>query len=105
MDKAELERVLERHWKELRERANVINVGVGTKIVGGKDTGKPCITVFVRKKIPRSYLARKALIPGEVEGVPTDVVELSTEDYELGETEVSRRPPSEQRRIAGGVRR
>jgi len=106
MDKAELERVLERHWKELLEYPNVLSVSIGRKWVNGEETDQEAIVVYVKRKIvPKELLAPRHIIPGTVEGVPTDVVELSPEDYELGDTEVSRRPPSTQRKMAGGVRR
>jgi len=104
MDKSSSEEILERHEKELR-KPRVLNLAVSTKFVDGEDTGRECITAYVSEKIPRNLLAPEEIIPSEIEGVPTDVVELGAKDYELGDTEVSRRPPRAQRRIAGGVRR
>ena len=100
----DVEQVLERRFAELRGLPNVLNVSAGTKIVGGKDTGKPCITIYVSKKVDARMLNLSEMAPLTVEGVATDVVELSA-DYELGDTGVSRKPPSVQRRIAGGVKR
>ena len=99
-----VDEVLEKRFKELRGLPNVLNVAAGTKIVGGEDTGKPCITLFVSRKVEARTLNLGEMAPLTVEGVPTDVVELKA-DYELGDTGVSRKPPSVQRRIAGGVKR
>ena len=100
----DVEQVLERRFKELRGLPNVLNVAAGTKIVGGKDTGKPCITLFVSRKVEARMLNLGEMVPLTVEGVATDVIELKA-DYELGDTGVSRKPPHVQRRVAGGVKR
>lgn len=94
---------------------HALNAGIGTKWTGGIDTGLPCITLFVDEKVPKDPEEAKKLgleplkpehiAPQKIEGVPVDVVELSTEDYKLGVTEPSRRSPKIQRRIAGGIRK
>lgn len=100
----DVEQVLERRFAELRGLPNVLNVTAGTKIVGGKDTGEPCIVVYVARKVEPRMLSAGEMVPLTVEGVPTDVVELRA-DYMLGDTGVSRKSPNVQRRIAGGVKR
>lgn len=97
--------VLEKHWQELRGYPNVLSVGLSKKFVRGKDTGRDSITVFVSAKKPKKLLSKKDILPKELDGVPLDVVELSTADYALGDTAPSRLPPSIQRRLAGGVKR
>jgi hypothetical protein len=62
--------------KVLKKKLNVNGVAVGRKIVNGKDTGELCVTVLVTKKIAQSQLLRKDLIPGTVDGIPTDVKEV-----------------------------
>ena len=44
-------------------------------------------------------------IPKEICGMSTDVVELSTQDFELGTTSVSNESPTEQKRKASGVKK
>jgi hypothetical protein len=97
--------VLEGNWKNLLKYPNVLNTGIGTKIIGGIDTKIPCITIYVKKKVHEKLLATTDLLPKKLESIPIDVVELNTEDWVLGDTEVSQRPPATQRRIAGGVRK
>lgn len=105
-DSDERRTVLIRNYSMLRRRyPKVLSFNVGTKWVGGVDTGRPCITVFVSKKIPKSYLSSDELLPSEVDGIPVDVIELSSEDYRLGETGIGRKNPELQRRIAGGVKK
>ena len=99
-----VEEVLRRRFRSLRGLPNVLNVSIGTKIVDGVDTGEPCIVVYVSRKLRAELLELGELVPSEVDGVCTDVVELAA-DYELGDTGVSRKPPEVQRRLAGGVKR
>ena len=99
-----VDEVLKRSYGELRGLPNVLNVAVGSKIVDGEDTGKPCIVIYVSKKVKPRMLSASEVVPVKLEGVCTDVVELKA-DYTLGDTGVSRKSPEAQRRIAGGVKR
>jgi hypothetical protein len=54
----------------------VHGVGVGGKIVGGKDTGELAVAVFVVEKRRREELPEGELVPSEIDGVKTDVVEM-----------------------------
>lgn len=105
MAKKESEHVISKkiNWKELRKYPNILNMGISTKFVDGKDTGVECITFYVSKKLKTSLLSPDETVPSEVEGIPTDVVELSA-DYEIGETGISKKHPDIQRRLAGGVK-
>ena len=95
---------LKKRFKELRNLPNVLNVAPGTKIVNKLDTGKPCITVYVIRKLEPKILSSEETVPPTVNGIATDVIELKA-DYTLGDTGVSRKLPEIQRRIAGGVKR
>ncbi|MEZ4416085.1 MAG: hypothetical protein R3E10_10020 [Gemmatimonadota bacterium] len=55
-------------------RPGVTGVDVGTKIKDGKDTGVPSIIVYVAEK---KDVPVKQRIPAEVDGVPTDVIQLT----------------------------
>jgi len=61
--------------RKLLKKQNVIGVGYGNKNTGGVDTDEPCISVLVEKKLPKSELRKSALIPDEIDGVKTDVIE------------------------------
>src|ERR1700733_581036 len=54
----------------------VHSVGVGFKVVGGKKTDELAITVFVDKKKKPGELAQHEIIPSEIDGVKTDVVQM-----------------------------
>lgn len=51
-------------------------VGVGGKIVGGRSTAEPAIMVFLTEKKGLADLAPHEVVPADIEGVKTDVVEL-----------------------------
>jgi hypothetical protein len=52
---------------------NVVAVGIGPKMVGGRATGEPAIRVFVRRKLPADQVPADELIPPTIDGVLTDV--------------------------------
>lgn len=55
---------------------NVVGVGKGHKHIGGESTGRPSLTVLVRKKLPRDELAAYEVVPGSIEDADTDVIEV-----------------------------
>ena len=50
-------------------------VAIGPKVVGGQLTAEPVIAVFVTKKKPLAEISPAEVIPAEIEGIKTDVVE------------------------------
>lgn len=58
------------------QKPNVVGVGVGFKSVNGQRTGEYSVVVLVRQKLPIAGLHPQALIPSELNGVPTDVVQV-----------------------------
>ncbi|HEV7509950.1 MAG TPA: hypothetical protein VGS07_34075 [Thermoanaerobaculia bacterium] len=50
-------------------------VGLGAKYAGGQRTREPAIMVFVEKKKPAGDLLPHEVIPSEIDGVKTDVME------------------------------
>jgi hypothetical protein len=75
---AELTRAMavkERHAARLAAHPNVVGVGVGYELAGGRRTGRVCIRVYVRKKLPKASLPADAVLPDSIEGVPIDVIE------------------------------
>ena len=74
--KKNLKKVKEKYEKELFEKRGVLAVGIGHKITKGKDTGKDCICVYVRTKLPEEMLLEPEIIPKKIGGCLTDVVEI-----------------------------
>jgi hypothetical protein len=74
MEKAQA--VKDAHEANLMSKANVVGVGVGYRQRGGKQTDQVGLIVMVEKKLPKSQLSAKDLVPQEIEGVPVDVQEV-----------------------------
>jgi hypothetical protein len=55
---------------------NVVGVGVGRRIQAGRDTGEPCLSVFVSKKVPLETLSNESRIPRTIKHCTTDVVAI-----------------------------
>ncbi|MPZ17488.1 MAG: hypothetical protein GEV06_06205 [Luteitalea sp.] len=71
----------EQHTPRLLGMSNVVGVGTGYKVRGGRQTRDLCVQVFVQRKLPESALAADDLVSRTVEGregeaVRTDVVEI-----------------------------
>ncbi len=70
-------RALKEQWlPDLFGRRNVVACGIGYKIRGGTQTHELSLVVSVTHKVPAANLLAEDLIPPQIEGVPTDVVEL-----------------------------
>jgi hypothetical protein len=67
--------VLQAERERLFRRANVLATGIGYKVTGGRRTENLAIVCSVQDKLPRADLAARDLIPAELNGMPTDVVE------------------------------
>jgi hypothetical protein len=52
---------------------NIIGVGHGKRIKGGKRTREICLKAYVVEKYPEDEIQADALIPKEIDGVPIDV--------------------------------
>lgn len=62
--------------KDLLKKKNVVSFGLGEKVIGGKGTGKRALVIGVTKKMNKLELKGKDIIPEEVEGEVTDVIEV-----------------------------
>lgn len=59
---------------ELYGFENIVGVGISEKIVGNEYTDQPCVTIYVVAKVPKDAIEAEALVPEEINGIPTDVV-------------------------------
>lgn len=62
----------QRHARQLLTKKNVVAVGIGRK----NGTGPPCVTVSVTRKEALADLNKNDVVPSEVDGEITDVVEV-----------------------------
>ena len=67
--------IKDRHTARLMQLPNVLGVAVGFKYVKGVRTDRTAIVVMVEKKIAPSRLAPQYLVPKDLNGVETDVIE------------------------------
>jgi hypothetical protein len=70
------EKVVKKFTAELLRKKNVVMVGLGTKRVGGIDTGQVALVVGVKQKLPLSKLAAEDVVPPQIKGLVTDVIEV-----------------------------
>ncbi len=73
---AQIAALKQRYLPDLFARRNVVGCGIGYKVREGVQTDELSLVVSVTHKVHPSALAAEDLIPAQVEGVPTDVVEL-----------------------------
>ena len=67
-----IRKIKKRVEADLLKIPGVTGVDVGRKIVGGRKTDTLAIRVYVEKK---RDVPKIELIPSEIEGIPTDVIE------------------------------
>ena len=72
----EIRTVKERHGASIMAKKNVVGVGVGYKETKGVKTDRMALVVMVRKKVAVQELKAGDVVPGEIEGVVTDVIEV-----------------------------
>jgi hypothetical protein len=61
---------------QLRSLPGVHAVGIGKKVIGGISLDEIVITVFVTQKKPLAALKADQVVPAEIDGIRTDVVEM-----------------------------
>ena len=71
----EIRKVKKKHEAELLKKQGVVGCATGYKYVGGKKTNELCIVCYVTEKKPEEKLKKQDIIPGEIERIPTDVIE------------------------------
>ena len=76
MDETELIKIKDRAWERLQQFPGVHAVGISTKVIGGQRTDEPTIVVYVVQKKELNDLNPEEVIPLEVDGVKTDVVQM-----------------------------
>jgi len=62
--------------RDLIHKRNVNGIGLGFKVAGQQQTGKLCLVVLVAKKMKIEHLDSSDLVPGEIQGIKTDVIEI-----------------------------
>jgi hypothetical protein len=73
---ARIMEVQDKHELDLLTMENVVGVAPSMKMTDGKPTANWCLTVLVEKKQPKASLSKEEVVPAEIAGVPTDVIEV-----------------------------
>lgn len=76
---------------QIMSMENVVGVGRGYKTTAGVRTSRECIVVMVKKKLPKLRLKAEDMVPSELRGVPTDVIEVGELRF-LSERQSQMRP-------------
>lgn len=69
-----------RYSEELLAKSLVIGVGVGPKLVGGERTQENAIRVYVINKLREDKVDDQHMIPSQIEGIETDVIEQDMQE-------------------------
>jgi hypothetical protein len=72
----EVKEVKDQYIDELMAKPNVIGVGAGLKEINGQHIDQLSIVTLVTQKQPENELTLQERVPGMLDGIPTDVVEV-----------------------------
>lgn len=75
---SKVEKSLQLYGAKLRKLKNVIGYSEKPqrKMVKGKETNIFCIRFYVKEKLPDAKLKKEDIIPGTLEGLPTDIIPI-----------------------------
>jgi len=73
-DYKKVQRIKKQNEPRLMKYSHVVGMGIGKKKF--ETTYVRCINIYVTKKFPKKDLPENDLIPEEIEGVPTCVIEV-----------------------------
>ncbi|MCA9914081.1 MAG: hypothetical protein KC496_12055 [Anaerolineae bacterium] len=68
----------QRFQAELLSKKNVVGVGLGFKDSHGEPTDQMALMALVQQKIPKEALRDEDVVPSEIDGAVTDVLEVGT---------------------------
>ncbi|ODS39176.1 hypothetical protein BEH94_00345 [Candidatus Altiarchaeales archaeon WOR_SM1_SCG] len=67
--------IKEKYSESLLNKENVVGVGIGKKKITPTSPGELCIKIYITKKKPENQLKEIDILPKELDGVKTDIVE------------------------------
>jgi len=71
---------------------NVVGVGVGRKMVKGRPTNRPCVRLYVIRKLDKRLISPGNILPTYIDGVETDVIETGKFRAQVPVARKRRRP-------------
>ncbi|PGM69897.1 hypothetical protein CN952_21785 [Bacillus cereus] len=75
-DQRSIQKIKNEVEDKLLEFNNIVGVGIGIKYIKGKPTGIPSIITLVNQKLPENQLESTQIVPKDIKGIQTDVVEV-----------------------------
>jgi hypothetical protein len=75
-DIQQVRQVKEQQKETILRKPNVVGLGYGYKEQKGLRTDQLALVALVREKLPRAALEPSEMVPAQVDGVPTDVLEV-----------------------------
>jgi len=66
--------ILKDRGNQLLKMQNVVATGIGYKVTSGSKTPYLSLVCSVKEKLPVSQIAKKDLVPSDLDGIPTDVI-------------------------------
>ncbi|MDO8885994.1 hypothetical protein [Candidatus Oleimmundimicrobium sp.] len=79
-DYKKIQRIKKQNEPRLMKHSHVVGIGIGKKKVKSEvlhqETYIRCINIYVTKKLPEEKLSKDEIIPKEIEGIPTRVIEV-----------------------------
>lgn len=67
--------IIHKEKKRLLKKEGVVAIASGFKIIDGRVTDVPCITISVEKKLIPTMIKQKNLVPTAIDSILTDVIE------------------------------
>ena len=72
----QIKKVKDKYTNKILSYRDVVGIGIGYKTINGKETAQLSIVISVKKKKPLKELKENEIIPGELDGIKTDVREV-----------------------------
>ncbi|VUT25713.1 MAG: hypothetical protein MASP_01125 [Candidatus Methanolliviera sp. GoM_asphalt] len=72
----QIKRVKDRYKGDLLSYRGVVGIGIGYKVINGRETDQLSIVISVERKLPLNELRENEILPREIGGVSTDIQEV-----------------------------
>jgi hypothetical protein len=82
---------------------NVHAVGIGRKVTNGVETNEKCVRLYVLQKLPVSLMSPRDVLPAQLDGVPTDIIETAPAFLLAKRATRARRQPSKPTRAGAAA--
>ena len=74
-----------------RPQDNVVGIGVGSKLSGGRPSREPAVRFYVERKVPVEAIPPRCRLPEAIDDIPTDVIETGRFNLQPARAPITRR--------------